>query len=95
LNRYISAYLTAFFSLPVIRHTGERLSHEEVVNKLEDETVNFEATLGMSRCIEEILRVTIRVEVAKYGEAVAWLRDLIFGSVFDKERYIHHRVSTC
>lgn len=35
----------------------------------------------------------MRVEVDKYEIAVAWLRDLIYGSEFDKERYVH--VLTC
>lgn len=35
----------------------------------------------------ETLRVTIRVEVAKYELAVAWLKDLLYGSEFTKERY--------
>ena len=52
----------------------------------------YEASLGISRVIEETLRVTIRVEVAKYYEAVAWMRDLIYGSVFDKERYTHTEI---
>ena len=52
----------------------------------------YEASLGISKVIEETLRVTIRVEVAKYHEAVAWLRDLIYGSMFDKERYMHTEI---
>ena len=35
----------------------------------------------------ETMRVSIRVEVAKYELAVAWLRDLLYGSEFTKERY--------
>lgn len=30
----------------------------------------------------------MRVEVDKYETAIAWLRDLIYGSEFDKERYV-------
>lgn len=30
----------------------------------------------------------MRVEVDKYEVAVAWLRDLIYGSEFDRERYV-------
>jgi hypothetical protein len=35
-----------------------------------------------------MLRVTIEVELAAYETAVAWLRDLIYGSEFDKERCV-------
>ena len=63
------------------------MSHEEVVNKLDNETVSYEANLGISGNFAELLRVSIKVESARYEVAVAWLRDLIHGSQFDKERY--------
>lgn len=85
-NRHISTYVSSFFSLPVNRLTGERLSHEEVVNKLDDETVAYGAELGTNNMFEELLRVSIKVEKDRYGTAVLWLRDLFYGSQFDKER---------
>ncbi|KAI0068340.1 hypothetical protein BV25DRAFT_1875780 [Artomyces pyxidatus] len=88
LRPHISTYLAAFFSLPVKRHTGERLSHEEVVNKLDNETVSYEVGLGLSGIFSETFRVTIRVEVEKYETAVAWLKDLIYGSEFAKDRLL-------
>ena len=86
--RYIQPYLSSFFSLPVKRHSGERLSHEEVVDQLDEQTVFYEVGLGASGSFAETLRVTIRVEVAKYELAVAWLRDLLYGSEFSKERSV-------
>ena len=77
--RYIQPYLGAFFSLPVKRQSGERLTHEEVVDQLDEQTVSYEVNLGTSGMFTETLRVTIRVEVAKYELAVAWLRDLLYG----------------
>jgi len=77
---------TSFFSLPVRRSTGERLSHEQVVNKLDDETVAYGAELGTNGAFEELLRVSIKVEKNQYGTAVSWLKDLFYGSAFDKER---------
>lgn len=85
--RYVQPYLGSFFSLPVKRQSGERLSHEEVVDQLDEQTVLYEVNLGTSGMFAETLRVTIRVEVAKYELAVAWLRDLLYGSEFTKERY--------
>lgn len=82
----MSVYLGSFFSLPVRRSTGERLSYEEVVNKLDDETVSFEVALGMGNAFTETVRVTIKVETAMYETAIAWLKDLVYGSEFDKER---------
>ncbi|KAI6047558.1 Metalloenzyme, LuxS/M16 peptidase-like protein [Pisolithus marmoratus] len=88
LRPYISTYLAAFFSLPVERTSGEHLSHEEVVNKLDDETVAYEASLGVSEQFTEVLRVTFKVQVEQYESAVAWLRDLVWGAIFDKERLL-------
>lgn len=88
---YMSAYLSAFFSLPVIRHNGVRLTHEEVVNQLDNDTVSYEVGLGVSSNFTDTLRVGIKVEKAEYETAVAWLRDLIYGSEFDKERCVFFR----
>ncbi|KAI0691326.1 Metalloenzyme, LuxS/M16 peptidase-like protein [Cytidiella melzeri] len=86
LRPYSWAYLTAFFSLPVTRSSGERLSHEEVVNQLDNDTVQYDAAMGGSGAFSEMLRVSIKVERDNYDIAVSWLKDLIHGSQFDKER---------
>ncbi|KIK71096.1 hypothetical protein GYMLUDRAFT_147646 [Collybiopsis luxurians FD-317 M1] len=86
LAKHISIYLSAFFALPVRRLSGERLSHEEVVNKLDNETVSYEIGLGFGGSFAENLRISLKVETANYENAVAWLYDLLYGSEFDKER---------
>ncbi|KAI0815109.1 Metalloenzyme, LuxS/M16 peptidase-like protein [Irpex lacteus] len=86
LRPYSWAYLTAFFSLPVTRASGERLNHEEVVNLLDNDTVSYDAAMGGSGAFSELLRIALKVERNNYETAVAWLRDLIYGSHFDKER---------
>ena len=70
------------------RQSGEHLSHEEVVDQLDEQTVAYEVGFGASGNFGETLRVTIRVEVAKYELAVGWLRDLLYGSEFTKERSV-------
>lgn len=85
---YLWTYLSSFFSLPVLRHTGEKLSHEQVVNQLDDETVSYDAAFGISEAFTENFRISIKVEVSGYEKAVAWLRDLVYGAVFDKERLV-------
>lgn len=86
LHRLLSTYLTCFFSLPIVRLSGQRLTHEEVINQLDDETVSYEASLGLAGSFTELLRVSIRVESGKYETAISWLRDLVYGSQFDQER---------
>lgn len=87
-HRYLTLYIQSFFSLPVKRLSGERLTHEQVVDKLDDETVSYDVDLGVSGMFTQTLRISMRVEVDKYETAIAWLRDLIYGSEFDKERYV-------
>jgi Zn-dependent M16 (insulinase) family peptidase len=86
LPRYISVYLVAFFTLPLKRSNGEELDHEQVINKLDDETVSYEAALGFNGLFTELFRVSIKVETGRYAEAVAWLHDLLYGAQFDRER---------
>lgn len=88
-NSLASAYQSSFFSLPVRRASGERLSHEEVVNKLDNETVSYECGLGISSYFAETFRVSIKVETDMYAKAVQWLKDLVYGAEFDKERYVN------
>ena len=64
------------------------MTHEDVVNQLDNDTVFYDTGLGVSDSdFTNTLRVSIRVERAAYETAVAWLRDLIYGSEFNKERY--------
>ncbi|KAJ6519911.1 Metalloenzyme, LuxS/M16 peptidase-like protein [Mycena sanguinolenta] len=86
LRPLISTYMSAFFALPVVRQSGERLTHEDVVNKLDNETVSYEVGLGVSNSFAEMFRVSLKVETAHYETAIAWLKDLMYGAEFDKER---------
>lgn len=40
----------------------------------------------MNNAFEELLRVSIKVEKHRYETAVLWLKDLFYGSEFEKER---------
>ena len=64
------------------------LSHEEVINQLDSDTVSYEANFGVLRCFTDIFRVSIAVEIAHYDTAIAWLKDLIYGADFNRDRYI-------
>ncbi|KII93562.1 hypothetical protein PLICRDRAFT_49603 [Plicaturopsis crispa FD-325 SS-3] len=86
LRPYLSTYLGAFFALPVRTSAGESLSHEQVINRLDNETVSYEVGLGISSLFSDTLRVSIKVETARYEQAVAWLHDLVYGGEFNKER---------
>jgi hypothetical protein len=81
--------LSSFFALPILRQSGDRLTHEAVVNKLDDETVSYEVGLGIASGFSDLLRLSIKVETQSYESAVAWLRDCIYGAEFDKSRQVN------
>lgn len=62
------------------------LTHEEVINKLDDETVSYDVSLGNSNLFTDVVRITIKVENKAYETAVSWMKDLVYGCQFDKER---------
>ena len=68
------------------------LSHEEVVNQLDNETVSYAVGLGVLNSFTDIFRVSIKVEIAHYETAIAWLKDLVYGAEFDKDRYIYNKI---
>lgn len=82
--------MSAFFALPVKRADGTHLSHEQVINLLDDETVSYQCDLGVSGAFGELLRVTLKVEKARYEAAVVWLKDLMYGGEFVAERYVNY-----
>jgi hypothetical protein len=70
------------------------LSHEEVVNQLDNETVSYTVGLGVSNLFTDIFRVSIKVEIAHYETAIAWLKDLVYGADFNRDRYIYDPKNT-
>ena len=67
------------------------LSHEEVVNQLDNETVSYAVGLGVMNSFTDILHVSIKVEIAHYETAIAWLKDVVFGAEFNKDRYVYDK----
>src|SRR6185437_12395867 len=87
VHSYLAVFQNALYSLPVRRETGEHLTHEEVVNQLDRDTVSYDTSLGFGSSFTEVARISIKVETANYQTAVSWIWDLLHGSVFDVERY--------
>ena len=88
LRALVSVYLNAFFALPVKRSTGELLSHEEVVHRLDSDTVSYEVAVGVNGLFNDAVRVSIKVETGLYETAIQWLKDLVYGIQFDKDRCV-------
>lgn len=88
LRPYATVWQDSFFSLPIVRADGSKLSHEDVINQLNDQTVDYFVDYGAGGAFEELMRVQLKVEKHQYANSVAWLRDLIFGSVFSVDRFV-------
>jgi Zn-dependent M16 (insulinase) family peptidase len=82
---YVALFRWALFNAGVVRADGTVLSHEEVVNQLDDLTVETRAQFSV-RGVSEGISVNLTVEKHRYAEAVAWLRDILVGTQFTKER---------
>lgn len=76
LRPYINLYLATFFSLPITRldGSGTKMTFEEVVKGLDDDTLEYEVGLGVGSGFSELISVDLKVERANYGKAIAWLR---------------------
>ena len=83
---YVVLYLSALFTLPLSFPDGTRLTHEEVINLLDKETIGYGAAFGVSGAASELLSVSIKVEVSKYATGISLLRDLIYHSEFAEDR---------
>ena len=83
---YVVLYLNALFTLPLSFPDGTRLTHEEVINLLDKETVSYDAVFGVNGSACELLGVSITVEVSKYATGISLLRDLIYHSEFAEDR---------
>ncbi|WWD18715.1 hypothetical protein CI109_103169 [Kwoniella shandongensis] len=86
LRPYLTILQNALFSLGVKRADGTELSHEEVVNQLNDLTVSQDTHFEFRGVFAEIVCVSLKVQKTQYEEAVSWLRDLLTGAIFSKER---------
>jgi hypothetical protein len=71
------------------------LSHEEVVNQLDNETVSYSVGLGLLNSFADLFLVSIKVETAHYETAIAWMKDLVYGAEFNKDRYIYDKKKSC
>ncbi|OCF75418.1 cytoplasmic protein [Kwoniella mangroviensis CBS 8886] len=86
LAPYLNLLISSIFSLGVNRADGTQLSHEQVVDQLNDLTIWQQACFEFRGGFAEVLCVHFKVETKRYEEAVAWIRDLMTGVIFDKER---------
>lgn len=85
LRPLLGVYFEAFFSLSIQRG-NEVINFEQVVMELERETVNYSIDTAVGLGNSECLRVELTVEVEKYKDAIRWMTELLWHSIFDVER---------
>ncbi|WWC71010.1 uncharacterized protein I206_104963 [Kwoniella pini CBS 10737] len=86
LAPYLNLFTSALFSLGVKRADGTVLSHEEAVNQLNDLTVSQQIHFEFRGNFAEVLCISLKVQTHQYEEAVKWIRDLLTGAIFTKDR---------
>ncbi|QRW19305.1 AhpC/TSA domain-containing protein [Rhizoctonia solani] len=86
LRPYISLYLSSFFALPVTQLDGTKISHEDLVKKLDEVTVAYDANCGISGYFADTVRISIKAEVSQYDAVVGLLRDLLYSPEYVKDR---------
>ncbi|KAG2209536.1 hypothetical protein INT47_008380 [Mucor saturninus] len=82
---YTKLYLKAIFSLP-IEKDGQLISFEDVVKGLEEDTVEYDASLGTNFGFRELAVFTLKVSASKFEKAVQWLHDILWNTKFTAER---------
>ncbi|KAH7318836.1 Metalloenzyme, LuxS/M16 peptidase-like protein [Rhizoctonia solani] len=86
LRPYVGLYLGSFFALPITRPDGTKVSLEELVKKLEELTVTYDADCGINDHFSDTICIAIEAEFSQYEEVVGLLRDLLYSSEYIKDR---------
>jgi Zn-dependent M16 (insulinase) family peptidase len=87
LKPLLGVYLTNFFATPVVRD-GKRIDFEEVITKLEQDTIEYSLDRGSDVGNSEMLYIPFVAEEHKFETVVQWLKTMLVDSVFDTERVI-------
>ncbi|CUA75460.1 putative protein C3H1,02c [Schizosaccharomyces pombe 972h-] [Rhizoctonia solani] len=96
LRPYISLYLASFFALPVTRPDGTHISHEDMVKKLDDVTVAYNADCGpvtaddtnsgVKKPFADTICISLKAEISQYETIIGLLGDLLYSPEYVKDR---------
>lgn len=92
MRKYLSLFLDLIVESP-IEIDGKIISYEEVVAALEEDIISYDTSLGV-QCssrfgagpFPQTVTFHMQVELKKFEIAVGWMTNLLFNSVFTKER---------
>ena len=84
LRPLLVIFMDNFFNTPIMRN-GKRQDFEDVVKELERDTVSY--SMGSAKFLgnAEMLSIELQIEVERYSTAIQWLKDLLWGGIFDVE----------
>jgi Zn-dependent M16 (insulinase) family peptidase len=85
LRPYLSIFLQTFFLNPLVKD-GVEIDYEDVVTKLEADTISYSASFGTGSGFGELIRIKLKLEVSSYALGISWLQDLIYNADYDPER---------
>lgn len=78
-------FMDNFFNTPIMQD-GKRVEFEDVVTKLEQDTISYSMGGGGQMNDAEGLVVQFQIEPEKYATAIEWIRTMMFDSIFDPVR---------
>lgn len=85
LRPLVPIYFENFFNSPVMKD-GVRIEYENVVEKLEEDTVAFSIEDAGPVDLSEEIRIRFQIEPEKYEAAIAWIKTLLWDVIFDTKR---------
>ncbi|RMZ73946.1 zinc metalloprotease [Pyrenophora seminiperda CCB06] len=83
----LGVYLTNFFATPIVKD-GKRIEFEEVITKLEQDTIEYSMDHGTEIGSSEMIYIPFIAEADKFETVVLWLRSMLVDSLFEAERII-------
>lgn len=78
--------LEELFSMPMEAEKGKIIPFEEVVSRLQAETVGSEVTLGLASVATDLIDIKIGCKAGNYIKAVEWIKHCLFDMIFDEKR---------
>lgn len=78
--------LDEMFSMPMKGVDGRLIPYEDVISKLQSETIDAEVSLGLQATAPDFINFRIRCKAENYAKAVEWIKHCLFDMVFDESR---------
>ncbi|AQZ11464.1 YOL098C [Zygosaccharomyces parabailii] len=78
--------LDEIFSMPMKLGGGKLIPYEDVISKLQSETIDAEVSLGLQATAPDLINFRIRCKAEDYAKAVEWIKHCLFDMVFDESR---------